>query len=208
MLATGTQRKILRVLAEKNKRYTIQELAQMCHRSEAAVSRALRDAERYPFIKKDRVPESKQLIFSLDPEDRYTAPIHELFRTERERERQNGTIPVDIWNLLEDATENFSKTGTFIELFLYGSYATGEYHAGSDIDLLLAHRPDQKMSRKIDSIVQKLGDERIHVQNVEVRPPKGRPPKERAQALMDRIRKKAPVRGVDVLIPLSGEVAT
>ena len=205
MFATTTQWKILRVLAEKNKRYTIGELAEMTHRSEATISRALRHADRYPFIEKDHAPGSKQLIFRLNPDSRYTAAIRDFFQVEHDRERRNGTVPVDVWNLLEDVTEQFSEnTDGFIELFLFGSYATGEYYAGSDIDLLLAHTPTDDIRGTIDTVAQKTGDNRLQVIPVVVDED---PDRLSDKNPLETIRAKAPIRNVDVLIPLSGEVS-
>lgn len=202
---TTTQRKILRVLAEKNKQYTIDELAEMCHRSGASISRALQHADRYPFIEKDRVPGSKQLTFRLDPDSQYTAAIRNFFQVEYDRERQNGTIPVDVWNLLEDVTNRFAdNVDGFVELLLFGSYATGEYYAGSDIDLLLAHTRKGDMKDAIDQVIQAVGDDRLHVIPVQVTD--GGDDVEDGE-LLDEIRERSPAQGVDVLIPLSGEVS-
>lgn len=202
--ATTTQRKILRVLAERNKRYTIDELAEVCHRSEASISRALQHADRYPFIDKGRVPGSKQLIFRLNPESQYTAAIRGFFDVEHDRERQNGTIPVDVWNLLEDVTDRFQdKVDGVVELFLFGSYATGEYYAGSDIDLLLAHTGAENVKDTIDQEVQKIGDGRLQVIPVQVTEASDIIDDEE---LLDLIRDRSPVQNLDVLIPLSGEV--
>lgn len=194
--------KVLRVLAEKNKRYTIDELAEMCHRSKASISRALKNADRYPFIKKETVPGTKQLIFGLDPQDRYATPIKTFFEVERERERQ-GTIPVDMWNLLEDITKTLSNQDYFIEVFLFGSYATGEYHAGSDIDLLLAHTSTGNIQEKIGRSLEKIGDERLHVIPLSIPVKTAR---KEDKGIMRWVRENAPVRHVDVLIPLSGEI--
>lgn len=204
LFETATQRKILRILAEKNKRYTISELAELCHRSEASISRALQDADRYPFIEKNRVPGSKQLTFRLDPESPYTAAIRDFFDVEHDRERQNGTIPVDVWNLLEDVTNQMEDAvDEFVELFLFGSYATGDYYAGSDIDLLLVHTGSDDCKETVDQVVQNVGDGRLHVISVQVATSRG----ETDDAeLLDVIRERSPVSGVDVLIPLSGEV--
>lgn len=209
MFATGmfestTQRKILRVLAERNRRYTIEELAELCNRSEASVSRALRQVHRYDFIEKDRVRGSKQLTFRLDPASRYAAAINEFFSVERERERQNGTIPVDVWNLLEETTNRFeSKFDAFEELFLFGSYATGDYYAASDIDLILAHSSDTDVTSTVDQVITDVGDERLHVIAVEVN---GRARERDAVDILDAIHSQTPVTGTDILVPLSGEV--
>lgn len=204
-LETDTQRKILRVLAEKNKQYTLEELAEMCQRSKATISRALKKADRYPFLERGRVPGTKQLTFRLNPDSRYTEAIRLFFEVERNRERQNGTIPVDIWNLLEDVTGLVSeKIDGFIELFLFGSYATGEYHAGSDIDLLLAHTHQKNVGRKVDSLLQRIGDERVQLMTVKIE--KGKLDLMDDEKLVEFIKKKGPVRKTDVLIPLSGEV--
>lgn len=205
MFASATQRMVLRVLAERNKRFTIDELAELCHRSEASISRALKHADRYPFIEKDHVPGSKQLTFRLDPDSRYTAAIREFFTVEHDRERQNGTIPVDVWNLLDVATDRFQDSVTgFVELFLFGSYATGEYYAGSDIDLLLAHTDAADVSDTIDTVVTKIGDDRLQVIPVHIE----RDPEQLDdETLVGIIRERSPVRGEAILIPLTGAVA-
>lgn len=205
MFASATQRMVLRVLAEKNKRFTIDELAALCHRSEASISRALKHADRYPFIEKDHVPGSKQLTFRLEPDSRYTAAIREFFVIEHDRERQNGTIPVDVWNLLEEVTDRFQDSDTgFVELFLFGSYATGEYYAGSDIDLLLAHTDAGAVSQTVDTVVTKIGDDRLQVIPVHI---ERDPDQLEDDALIEIIKERSPVGGADVLIPLTGAIS-
>jgi len=205
LFETTTQRKILRILAEKNRKYTIEELAELCHRSEASISRALQNAARYPYIEKSRVPQSKQLTFRLNPDSQYTAAIRDFFKTEYERERQNGTIPVDIWNLLEDTTDTFeNQVDEIAELFLFGSYATGNYYAGSDIDLLVVHHPTETdIKDSITQITQKVGDERLQVIIVEL------PNQEMTdEEILETVQNRSPVSGIDVIIPLTGEVTT
>jgi len=205
LFETTTQRKILRILAEKNRKYTIEELAELCHRSEASISRALQDAARYPYIEKSRVPQSKQLTFRLNPNSQYTAAIRDFFKTEYERERQNGTIPVDIWNLLEDTTDTFeNQVNEIVELFLFGSYATGNYYAGSDIDLLVVHHPTETdIKDSITQMTQKVGDERLQVIIVEL------PNQEMTdEEILETVQNRSPVSGIDVIIPLTGEVTT
>jgi predicted nucleotidyltransferase len=205
LFETTTQRKILRILAEKNRKYTIEELAELCHRSEASISRALQNAARYPYIEKSRVPQSKQLTFRLDPDSQYTAAIRDFFKTEYERERQNGTIPVDIWNLLEDTTDTFeNQVDEIVELFLFGSYATGNYYAGSDIDLLVVHHPTETdIKDSITQMTQKVGDERLQVIIVEL------PNQEMTdEEILETVQNRSPVSGIDVIIPLTGEVTT
>lgn len=204
MFETTTQRKILRVLSEKNKRYTISDLAELCHRSEASISRALQHADRFPFVEKGRVQGSKQLTFRLDPESRYTARIRELFAVEREQERQNGTVPVDVWNLLEDVTDRFEdRVDGFVELFLYGSYATGDYYAGSDIDLLLAYSQSNDVKAVIEQVVQSIGDQRLQVMPVQVPEAEQRDDEE----VLELVAERSPAGGLDMVIPLSGEVS-
>ena len=206
LLSTSTQRKILRVLAEKNRRYTIDELAEMCHRSEASISRALQHANRYPFIEKGRVSGSKQLTFRLDPQSQYTAALRDFFEVESDRERQNGTVPVDVWNLLEDVTNRFEDTvAGFVELFLFGSYATGEYYAGSDIDLLLVYTDLVDAGDAVHDVTRKIGDDRLQVIPVKL----GATEVEKADdaELMDIIRQRSPAGDVDVILPLTGGVS-
>ena len=204
MFGTRTQRKVLRVLAEKNKRYTISELAEMCHRSEATVSRALSKSYRYSFIERHRVSGSKQLAYGLNPDSRYTAAIRDFFSVEREVERFNGTVPVDVWNLLEDISRELEELDAFVELFLFGSYATGEYYAGSDIDLLLVHTPVEGRS-EIEDLVDEVGVERTHILTLAVE--KRKVDRLSDEELVAEIKTKSPVDQVDVLLPLTGEVA-
>ncbi len=200
-----TQRKILRVLAEKNKKYTLDEIAEMCNRSKSSISRALKNSQRYPFIEKKRVPGSKQLVFGLNSDSRYTEAIKTFFNEERNRERKNGTVPVDIWNLLEDLTHRLSnRIEGFVELFLFGSYATGDYHSKSDIDLILLHTSGEDVSEGVQSTVKEIDDERMDLFTVDVEPSK----LERIEdgEILDLVKEKGPLRKEDTLIPLSGEV--
>lgn len=143
-----TQRKVLRVISEKNKQYTTEELGEMCHRSKSAISRALSGSERYPFITVDTAEGSKRKFYGMDSRSEYSEPIKQFFKIERKRERRNGTVPVDVWNLLEDITVDLEGSlDGFLELFLFGSYATGEYYAGSDLDLVLVVNGDRNRAR-------------------------------------------------------------
>lgn len=208
MLETRTQRQILRVLAEKNKRYTIPELAEMCHCAESTISRSLRHADRFPFLARDRLPGSKQLVFGLDFESEYAAAIGTFFEVERRRERRGGTVPVDVWNLLETVTDRLTAgVDDVVEVFLFGSYATGEYYAGSDVDLLVVHAGDERtVSRQIDAKLHKRErNENLHVVQMKIPP---RLADGDDEAVLDAVRTDGPVSPVDTLIPLTGEVTT
>lgn len=162
---TPTHRKVLRVLAEKNRRYATDELAEMCHRSKSSISRTLSGSARYPFFDVSRAEGSKEKLYGLDSDSEYTAAIRGFFSVERERERRNGTIPVDVWNLLEDVSVALAGgLDEFLELFLFGSYATGEYYAGSDLDLVLVVDGETTPARvRADDIIDKL-DPAIEIQ--------------------------------------------
>jgi len=204
-IRSGTQRKILRVLAEKNKRYTVQELAEMCQRSEASISRALDEAGRYPFLERDNIAGSKKLAVRLDPDSEYTRPIREFFAIERDRERASGTVPVQVWNLLEDITVRAErKIDGLIEICLFGSYATGDYYAGSDIDLLFLHRPQDEYE-DVRMVIEELLDAAVpedqDVQPLVVEVPDGTDSEE----LRDVVEQQSPVQDIDTIIPLLGE---
>lgn len=205
ILESKAQRKILRVLAEKNKQYTLDEIAEMCHRSKSTISRSLKDSEKYPFIKKKHLPGSKELVVGLNPESKYSEAIRLFFNEERNRERQNGTIPVDIWNLLEDLTDLLSRIDDFVELFLFGSYATGEYHAKSDIDLILLHTSEKNVAKKIDSITESVKDKEVQV--IPVKIDQAKLDKVSDQDIVQYMRERSPVNKVDTLISLSGKVS-
>jgi predicted nucleotidyltransferase len=205
---TGTQRRILRVLAEKNRRYTAAELTELCHRSRATISRALRDVDRYPFISKESSTRSKQQLYSLDSESEYAAAIHEFFAVERRRERRNGTVPVDVWNRLEDITDRLEgKSDSLLELFLFGSYARGDYYTGSDIDLLLVTtKPDENTKRIAEDIVDSMSPDRdVQFLTIDVEPPDNYDATD--EGIVQHVRARAPVSDEEPLIPLTGRVS-
>ncbi|MDY6788512.1 MAG: nucleotidyltransferase domain-containing protein [Candidatus Nanohaloarchaea archaeon] len=200
ILRSEAQRKILRVLAEKNKRYTVKELAEMCQRSEASISKALKNSNRYPFISREKIPGSRKLTIRLNPDSEYSEAIKKFFKIERRKERGNGTVPVHIWNLLEDITTKLANNiKGIIELFLFGSYAEGDYHAGSDIDLFLVHNgTGQKVKEKANNLLSDFEKDTQLITAVIEEPDKDH--------IRDLIHDRSPVRDVDTLIPLIGEV--
>lgn len=207
LFETATQRRILRVLAEKNRKYTLDELAEACHRTKATVSRAMQHVERYPFVRQEVVEGSTQKLYTLDSESEYSTPIRELFRIEKRRERRDGTVPVDVWNLLEEITNTFdSKVDSFLELVLFGSYARGDYHAGSDLDLLLVYTDSEEDVKVIaDYVIESLdADKEIQLLTAVVEKPSVE--QISASGLAGRVREVAPVAETEPLIPLSGSV--
>lgn len=197
---SATQRKILRVLAEQNKKYTVEELSEMCYRSEASISRALENSERFPFLERGRVKGSKKATYRLNPKSEYSEPIRSFFRLERRRERKNGTVPVEVWNLLEDISTGLeNKFDGFIELFLFGSYATGNYYAGSDIDLLLLHTGEGSVSRAREILSGFDSGEKIQLVDLKIEDADSRD-------LEDLVFSRSPIRDRDTAIPLAGEV--
>lgn len=204
---TPTHRKVLRVIAEKNRQYTADELAEMCHRSKSTISRVLSGIHRYPFVTVDRVEGSKQKLYGLDAESEYTAAIRRFFEIERERERQNGTVPVDVWNLLEDVTGKLaSGLDEFVDLFLFGSYATGEYYSGSDVDLVLVVDSDRDAARvRASDVLDQLDPVReiqLLIATVDVESRAG----PTAEMIRKSVRERAPVSAGEPLIPLWGDL--
>lgn len=207
LFETATQRRILRVLAEKNRKYTLRELADACHRTKPTVSRAMQDVERYPFVRRDTIKNSNQKLYALDSESEYSTVIREFFRIERRRERRDGTIPVDVWNLLEDVTDRLDgKLDSFLELVLFGSYARGDYYAGSDVDLLLVCTDEEEDVKSIaDDVIESLdADEEVQLLTATIE--KSTLQRVSAGGLGSRIRELAPVSETEPLIPLSGSV--
>lgn len=202
LLRTATQRKVLRVLAEKNKRYTSDELAEMTHRSKASISRAMKAVHRYPFIERKHVRGGRTNTFRLDPGSPYTAALRDFFDAERERERQSGMIPVEVWNVLEDAAIELERTVPgFLDVYLFGSYATGEFYAGSDIDLVVVHSNEHREKGAVDEAVQKVGDDRLHVFDAPVSKDVST-----ASEVMDALMQYPAIDGNDTVISLTGEV--
>lgn len=204
---TPTHRKVLRVLAEKNRQYAADELAEMCHRSRSTISRALSGVQRYPFFTVDRVEGSKQKLYGLNAESEYAGPIRRFFAVERERERRNGTIPVDVWNLLEDVTGKLAGgMDEFVDLFLFGSYATGEYYSGSDVDLVLVVDGDRDAARvRATDILDQLDparDVQLLIATVDL----GRGAIPTENVIRKSVRERAPVSAGEPLIPLWSDI--
>lgn len=207
LFETATQRRILRVLAEKNRKYTLAELAEACHRTKATVSRAMRHVERYPFVKQETVADSTQKLYTLDSDSEYSTPIREFFRVEKRRERRDGTVPVDVWNLLEELTNTLeSKVDSFLELVLFGSYARGDYHAGSDLDLLLVYtNSEEDVKVTADDVIESLDVDK-DVQLLTAVVEESSTGRDSPTEIGRRIRANAPVSESEPLIPLSGSV--
>ena len=167
----------------------------------------MQHADRYPFIKQEVMEGSNEKLYTLDSESEYSTAIREFFRTERRRERRDGTVPVDVWNLLEEITNTLdSKIDSFLELLLFGSYARGDYHAGSDLDLLLVYTdPEEKPKVVADYVIESL-DTNIEIQLLTAIVDKPTVQQMSKSGLAGRIRKKAPVAETEPLIPLSGSV--
>jgi predicted nucleotidyltransferase len=167
----------------------------------------MQNVERYPFVKQEVVDGSRQKIYTLDAESEYSTAIREFFRVEKRRERRDGTVPVDVWNLLEEITNTLdSKIDSFLELVLFGSYARGDYHVGSDIDLLLIYTdPDEDGKVIADYVIESLDvDEEIQLLVEVIEEPSIE--KVSSSDLTGRIRDLAPVTETEPLIPLSGNV--
>lgn len=197
-IRSHTQRKILRVLAEKNRMYTTRELAEMCQRSEASVSRALKNVRRYSFVKSRNVEGSKKRSYGLNPEDEYSEHIIDFFRTERRKERKNGTVPVKIWNLLEDISIKLeSNLEDLREIFLFGSYATGTYHTASDIDLLVL-RESGESEKTVSEVLN--GEEDLHTFEI-----KDDISVKDSEEVRKVLKEKSPIQDLDSTISLLGE---
>lgn len=206
MFESATQRRILRVLSEDNRLYTIRELAEACHRSPSTVSRALSGADRYPFVERSTVPGSKEYVYGLDPDSEYTTAIREFFAVERRRERHDGTVPVGAWNLLEDAVERLqSGADGFLEAYLFGPYATGEYYVGGDLDLLVVVDSSvEGAGTAVDDVLVGIESDpaiRHHVSAADPDDVTGGP-------LPTEITDGTPVDSTDRVIPLAGAATT
>lgn len=200
MFDTPTQRKVLRVLSEKNRMYTSSELAEVCHRSESSISRALENVDRYDFIRRDNVAGSKTKTYGLDSGSRYSSAIREFFEIERSMERRD-TVPLEVWNFLEDLVASVErKSGSIVEIFLFGSYATGNYYAGSDVDLLVLGK-----EKDVELVREEAGEHRFDREIQVV----GRTVEEADslsdEELIEEVRNSSPV-GQDTMIPLLGEI--
>jgi len=204
MLSSPTKRKILRVLSEQNKMYTGSELAEMCHRSNSAISRSLENVERFDFIKRKNVSGSREKAYGIDSESNYSSAIRKFFEVENQLERK-GVVPVRIWNFLEDVVRDIDKNEGVVEIFLFGSYASGNYHAGSDIDLLVLQQKDDDAVDTLKKVVRKHDfDKEVQIIGLEVS-------KDDFENMSDeqkeeKIYSRSPVRELEALISLLGEV--
>lgn len=203
---TPTHRKVLRVLSETTRQYTADELAEMCHRTKPTISRTVSRAPHYPFLAVTKIEGSRQKLYGLDSESEYAAPIQRFFSIERERERRNGTVPVDVWNLLEDITVAFADgLDTFLELFLFGSYATGEYYGGSDLDLVLVISGDKTESQvRADNILDRI-DPSIEIHLLTAVAQRGHNEDPTVERVRTTARGRAPISNGEPMIPLLGD---
>ncbi|MFB6100216.1 MAG: nucleotidyltransferase domain-containing protein [Candidatus Nanohalobium sp.] len=197
MLDTPTQRKILRVLAEKNRMYSSSELADICHRSESSISRALSKADRFDFLKRKNVSGSRELAYGLDSSSRYSSVLREFFEVERQQERKD-TVPLKVWNFLEDVISKIQNED-LLDVLLFGSYAEGNYYAGSDIDLLVIHEKNPEAVQKLRDIVDShMYSKEVQIVDLGVEPD--------TEDLIEEVHSKSPVSSRDAAISLTGEL--
>jgi predicted nucleotidyltransferase len=197
MLDTPTQRKILRVLAEKNRIYSSSELADICHRSESSISRALRKVDRFDFLRRKNVSGSRELAYGLDSSSRYSSALREFFEVEKQQERKD-TVPLKVWNFLEDVISK-AQNEDIADILLFGSYAEGNYYAGSDIDLLVIHEKNPEAVQKVREIVDDhMYGKEVQIVDLEVEPD--------TEDLIEEVHSKSPVSGKDAVISLTGEL--
>lgn len=197
MFDTATQRKVLRVLSEKNRMYSSSELADICHRSESSISRALSKADRFDFLKRKNVSGTRELAYGLDSSSRYSPALREFFEVERQQERKD-TVPLKVWNFLEDIISK-AQNEDITDILLFGSYAEGNYYAGSDIDLLVIH---EKNSGAVQN-VRKIVDNHTYskeVQIVDLEAESGE------RDLIEEVNSKSPIGSKDGAISLTGEL--
>lgn len=197
MLDTPTQRKILRVLAEKNRIYSSSELADICHRSKSSISRALRKVDRFDFLRRKNVSGSRELAYGLDSSSRYSSALREFFEVEKQQERKD-TVPLKVWNFLEDVISK-AQNEDIADILLFGSYAEGNYYAGSDIDLLVIHEKNPEAVQKVREIVDDhMYGKEVQIVDLEVEPD--------TEDLIEEVHSKSPVSGKDAVISLTGEL--
>lgn len=197
MFDTPTQRKILRVLAEKNRMYSSSELAEICHRSESSISRALGRADKFDFLKRKNVAGSRELAYGLDSSSRYSSALREFFEVERHQERRD-TVPLEVWSFLEDIASKVEGE-EIVDIILFGSYAEGNYYAGSDIDLLVIHEQNPEAVEKVRKLVEShMYGREVQIVDLEVEPG--------SKELVEEVYSKSPVNSKDAAIPLLGEI--
>jgi len=74
--------------------------------------------------------------------------------------RSGPLIPADIKQALEELRQSLGQIygERLCGLYLYGSYARGDYHSDSDVDVLVVLEGEVKPSQEIDRISDRVAD--------------------------------------------------
>jgi predicted nucleotidyltransferase len=69
-------------------------------------------------------------------------------------------VPAEIKSALEELQQSLTKIygERLCDIYLYGSYARGDYHPDSDVDVLIVLRGEVKPTREIDRISDRVAD--------------------------------------------------
>lgn len=134
IFATRMHVKVLRVLAEKNTAYSLEELMLESSGSRGAVYKVIADLKRLA-VGQVVKGKGKREFYKLSSDNQLYTPITDLFNKEKLLRK---AVPLHIWNRLERFVDESSKKIKWIEkIMLFGSVARGDYTPHSDIDVLV-----------------------------------------------------------------------
>lgn len=145
--------KLLRVLAEVRTAYSLKSLVEETGLSLSITHKAAEELAQERVLTKIK-GNKKERLYKFNSEGNFAAPIFELFKTEKTRQR-GEIIFLKTWNVLENV---LTKTKSKIDLMiLFGSQVKGNATLRSDIDLLIIHRgKDSNLLELIKKVDKKL----------------------------------------------------
>lgn len=103
----------------------------------------------------------------------YRIPSSELSRTLKDQEKNkpgSATIPRTVRTFIDHLKKEASLSRKIEEIYLYGSYARGDYDEDSDVDLcLVASGIDKTLRRKINELVEKAMNDEAYRELISLR---------------------------------------
>ncbi len=134
VFATRMHIKVLRVLAEKNTAYSLEEIMLESSGSRGAVYRVIAGIKNLGIINIVKGA-GKREFYKLDSNSHLYPSITEIFAKEK---LYRKLVPLHLWNRLERFTDEISKKNKRIEkIILFGSVARGDYTPHSDVDVIV-----------------------------------------------------------------------
>ncbi len=137
--------KIIRVLSESRSAFRLDNIKNETGLSIGIVHKAVEDLVEEGVLVKMRGT-GKERLFKFNADCSFAAPLFDLFRIEKTRQRREVVL-LHTWNILEKIVSRLKGKADIIALF--GSQARGDATLRSDIDLLIIPKDSQEQVFKV-----------------------------------------------------------